>query len=329
MKKFDYGSYFGPIIPLADALRESTERFWEPTREELSQPHEYVLHLGCNVLRTVHLAESLVAVLKAMQVDFITLGGSTHCCGVIHQFVGDQSASLKIGQKTLNTFASFRPKNVLIYCPTCNSVFDGKLASGELRCDAPYQQVTQFLAEHLSQIPFKVPIKRRVALHMHQSGARAKGDSAHTLAILRAVPGLEVVELIADDEWGYNCAPPVVEKLGVERHRAMVASMCHEAKASGCDGLATVYHSCYRDLMWAELEHGLEWLNYIELLAAALGVGPFPPLYKALRLAGDADAAYATLAARSVERGGNLVQLRRSVDEHFSPGSSPGSVKRT
>lgn len=328
MSRFDYGSFFGPITSLADALRESPARFWEPTTEELAQPHEYLLYLGCNVLRTMHLAESLVAVLKAMKVDFVAIGGSAHCCGAIHQMVGDDAAGLKIGQKTLNTFAHSCPKAVLTYCPTCNKVFDEKLASGELHLDLPYQHVTQFIAGHLDLLPPQKPLPRRVALHMHNGTARAKNDSAHTLSILRAIPGLEVVELPAGEEWGYICSTAAMEKVGVERHHEMVAAMFDEAKNAGCDAVVTVYHTCYRELLSAEREHGLEWLNYLELLAASLALGPYPPRYKELFLAGDVEAAYSELSSRAVKRGGNLVTLRRSVDVHFRPGASPVSVKK-
>ena len=75
--------YYGAITPLADCLRSSPERFWEATPEALERPHEYVLYLGCNVLRTVHLAEAIVAVLRALGGGFLPLGGFSHRCGVV------------------------------------------------------------------------------------------------------------------------------------------------------------------------------------------------------------------------------------------------------
>jgi Fe-S oxidoreductase len=328
MNRFDFGGYFGPIAPLADALRESPDRFWDPTPEQLAQAHEYVLYLGCNVLRTMHLAESLVEVLKAMKIDFIAVGGSAHCCGAVHQAVGEPGAGLKIAQKTLNLFGRSHPKAVLTYCPTCNTVFDGKLASGELRCDVPYMHVTQFLAEHLDQLQFARPILRKVALHAHQGTARAKRDSAHVLSILRAIPGLDVVELPAGEEWGYICSPMIIENLGPERHHAMVAAMFAAAKDSGCDAVVTVYHTCYRELLCAEREFGLEWLNYTELLADSLGLGPFPPRYKEMVLAANPDAAYVALESRAIERGGNQASLRKAVDVHFRLNASPVSLRK-
>ncbi len=328
MTKFNYAGYFGNIAPLADVLRESPERFWEATPAELAQRHDYVLYLGCNVLRTMHLAEALVAALTAMKVDFIALGGPSNCCGAVHQMVGDSEIGLRMAQKTLNKFQRVRPRAVLTYCPGCNAVFDEKIASGAVEIGLPYLHVTQFIAENLDRLEFKAPIRRRVGLHAHLGTERARRDSGHTLSILRAIPELEVVELPAGEEWGYQCAPFTIEKVGAERHHAMVAEMFGTAKALGCDGIATVYHSCYRELLRSEREFGMEWLNYAELLAAAVGAGPFPPLYKELVLAGDPEAAYCALEERAAERGVSPDTLRRTVDAHFALGASPVSLTR-
>jgi Fe-S oxidoreductase len=319
MAKFDYGAYFGPITTLADALRESPTRFWEPTPELLAQPHEYVLYLGCNVLRTMHLAEAIVAVLKAMGVDFITLGGPSNCCGIVHARNGDANAATNLTRHTLDKFTGVRPKAVLIYCPSCHSRMDNVLPERNFDFDVPYLHVTEFIAGRLGQLTFRHPIARRIGLHAHKGFPQQHKDTDYTLTILRAIPGLEVVELPADAEWGLACTPQQLSTLRAGRFRSMVAAMFTEARVQSCDGVATVYHSCYRELLPSESEHGLEFVNYLELLAASLGLGPFTPRYKAFKLAQDPEAAFAVLSPRATERGQNLDRLRHSVQLHFAP----------
>lgn len=199
------------------------------------------------------------------------------------------------------------------------TTFDEKLASGKLKSGLPQLHVTQFIAEHLDRLAFKKPIGRRIGLHAHQGTDASRRDSHHTLSILRAIPGLEVIELPADDEWGYMCMTSVIEKIGAERHRTLVTAMFDRAKECGCDGVATVYHSCYRELIHVEREHGVEWLNYLELLAASMELGPFRPRYKEFALAGRPEEAYAALAERATRRGVDPDGLRRAVDAHFRP----------
>lgn len=319
MAKFDYGAYYGPITPLANALRESPTRFWEPTPEELQRPHDYVLYLGCNVLRTVHLAEAIVAVLRALRVDFVPLGGFGHCCGIVHERNGDGVVATSLTRNTLGKFAAVRPQAVLVYCPSCHLRMDRVLPEGDFGFDVPYLHVTQFIAERVHQLSFKQPIERRVALHGHSTREQSLRDVRHTAAILRSIPGLEVEEVIADDRWGYQCAPNQIKDIGPERFEGLVAEMFAEARARGCDGIAAVYHSCYRELLDREARYGLEFVNYIELLAAALDLGPFPARYKAFRLARDPDAAYAALEPAALQRGVNPRRLRMSVNAHFAP----------
>ena len=323
MGGFDYGHYFGAITPLADALRDSPRRFWEPTPRELRQPHEYLLYLGCNVLRTVHLAESIVAVLRELGVDFITLGGPSNCCGIVHHREGDLDASRHLTQHTLDKFTQVRPKAVLIYCPSCHAHFDSRLPEGDLRFDRPYLHVTEFIAARLASVPMRRRVERRIGVHAHAGFPQQGHDTEHTLAILRAIPGLEVVELPADATWGRACTPAQIALAGSEAFQERVDAMFGAARQHGCDGVAAVYHSCYRELLPHEPRHGIELLNYVELLTAAMGLGPFEARYKTFKLAQDPDAAYAALEPRGRARGANLERLRRSVWTHFAP-AAPG-----
>ena len=93
MSGFDYGAYFSPIEPLADATRDSDDRIWGNGTEKDKTAHDYVLYLGCNVLRTVALAETITAILTEMGVDFVALGGPSTCCGIIHKSGGDVEVS--------------------------------------------------------------------------------------------------------------------------------------------------------------------------------------------------------------------------------------------
>jgi Fe-S oxidoreductase len=322
MSKFDYAGYFGAITPLADALREHPTRFWEPTPERLAQPHEYVLYLGCNVLRTVHLAEAIVAVLEALGVDFIALGGPANCCGIVHHRNGDEATARRLTGNSLAKLSAPRPKEVLVYCPSCHSHLDETLP-GDLAFDVPYRHVTDFIAERLGQLRFRRPVQRRIALHAHEGFRQQVIDSRHTRTILQAIPGLDVVDLPAHEAWGRACIPQTIAELGAGRFDAMVASMFDAAREQGCDGIAAVYHSCYRELLAYESRHGLELLNYVELLADALGLGPFEPRYKALKQEQDPAAAYERLASRAALRGANLPRLRASLQAHFAPAGPP------
>lgn len=318
MAKFEYGKYFSAIHPLADTLSQRDGRFWHPSREALNAHHDYVLYLGCNVLRTVNLAESIVAVLEKMGVSFMPAGGMAYCCGIVHQRAGDQSISEKITSSTLGKFTRADPKAVLVYCPSCHFQMDQALSDG-FKLDVPYLHVTEFLAGRIAEMGMSKPVKRRIALHYHPSAPQQEKDAECTARILKAIPGLEVMELPATDEWGLHCTPQLIEQHGAERYDAMVSGMFAKAREMGCDGIATVYHSCYRVMCGYEARFGLEFLNYIELVARAMDIPAIPPRFKQLKMEGDPVAACERLAPVAEARRVSPRRLKEAFHAHFKP----------
>ena len=77
--KFPFAKYFGEIN-LLTALRflpyEKRNFVRPPTNPEQK---DLLLYLGCNVLRTAHLAETAIDVLKAMGFEFNAVGGPAYC----------------------------------------------------------------------------------------------------------------------------------------------------------------------------------------------------------------------------------------------------------
>lgn len=318
MAKTEYGKYFSPIHPLADTLSQREGRFWHPSPEALEASHDYVLYLGCNVLRTVNLAESIVAVLEKMGVSFMTAGGMAYCCGIVHHRAGDGAISGKMTSSTMEKFNRADPKAVLVYCPSCHFHMD-EAPQGDLNLKVPYLHVTEFLADNLAQMGMSKPLKRRIALHHHPFSPQQEKDAECTTRILNAIPGLEVVSLPAADEWGLHCTAQQVEQHGEAQFDVMVAGMFAQARELGCDGIATVYHSCYRELCGYEQRFGLEFLNYIELVAQAMDIPPIPPRFKELRLEGDPVAACERLAPVAKARRVSPRRLEDAFNTHFKP----------
>lgn len=326
MSKFNYGKYFGEITPLANALRESETAFWESAPREKGRDvedvrtPEYALYLGCNVLRTVNLAETIVAVLEKLGVDFVPLGGFSHCCGIVHDMNGDLAVSQKIMGNSMGKLNAAASKGVLVYCPSCHMRMD-QAPPEKFGLDLPYRHVTDFLAEHLEALGLRHPVPLKVGLHYHPFSAQQEADAEAVLKLLRAIPKLEVVAFPVKEEWGRHCAPSTIAAVGAERYREMAAEMFAGFQAAGCGAMATVYHSCYRELCGFEARHPVESLNYIELVARGMGLTPGAPKYKRFKMEGDPAAAYTELLPTCEQRGNNPQRLRAAVEGQFSPPS--------
>lgn len=318
MTRFDYGDYFGPILPLADLTRSTEERFWGDGTETDKRPHDYVLYLGCNVLRTVALAETIVAILRELDVDFIPLGGPATCCGIIHHGNGDLQVSEKLTRKTLDKFKGYRPKAVLTYCPSCHAHMDFSLAETGLEFDVPYLHVTEFIAENLHRLTFRNRVERHVYLHAHSDDEQARLDADFARTILEAIPGLEVTGEPAGSEWGHDCGARQIGIIGGHVHERLMAEMFEAARAEGADAIAALYHSCYRQFCAHEKDRGIEVLHYTTLVAQALGLPPREETFKALKLESRPEEAAARLKERAAARGLSEKRLRATLEAHFS-----------
>jgi len=315
MAGFDFRNFFGNIIPLADATKRGEGRFWEPSTNSPPRQSEYVLYLGCNVLRTVHLAETMVAVLEALGVDVLPIGGPAHCCGIVHHGQGEARTGGKMTAKAMGTFNRLSPKEVLVYCPSCHSHMDERIPEG-FPLDVPYRHVSAFLAERAESIPWRGIQPMKVALHHHPHNAQQVLDAESVRTLLGAIPGLEVFDQPVGEDWGRHCTFNQIQALDGPPLEERVAGMLEDARANGCAAVATVYHSCYRELCGFEQKDGIQVLNYIDLVAKGMGLSAPEATFKRLKLAGDPEAAFNELGP-----GASPKRLRVSVAAHFTPPS--------
>ena len=72
--------------------------------------------------------------------------------------------------------------------------------------------------------------------------------------------------------------------------KSAVGEIMASAKASGCDTVATVFHSCHRELIALDGRDGLSVRNWVHLVAEAMGLDA-GDAYRGWRTGGAPDAA--------------------------------------
>ena len=319
MAGFDYGAFFGPILPLADATRQDDERVWGDGAETDKRSHDYVLYLGCNVLRTVALAETIVALLERLGVDFVPLGGPATCCGVIHHTNGAPEISENLTRQTLSKFEGYAPKAVLTYCPSCHAHMNYALDAGGIEFDVPYLHVTEFIVENLHRLDFANRVERKVYLHVHGGAEQSDRDARFARTILEAIPGLEVVGGTAVDGWAHDCSTGQIAKIGADRQAGYADGLFADATAHGVDAVAALYHSCYRTLCTGIADYGVDVIHYTGLVAEALGLPVRDEDFERHKLRADPDVSFAELKDRAAARGVGEKRLRATLDSQFRP----------
>ena len=128
----------------------------------------------------------------------------------------------------------------------------------------------------------------RIALHLHP-GVRGVVGAAR--ALLRAVPGIEIVELGQPAVGLMSNALNALPDYKRELQRAELDA----AAAAGVDALVNVYHVDHRELCVHERDYPFRILNILEIIGASMGLH-HNDSFKRLKIMQDADAIVADCA---------------------------------
>ena len=271
---------------------------------------ELLFYTGCNVLRTPHIVLLAMDIFEAMGIRYEVIGGPGNCCGVIQFRAGDLESSGRIAYRTTDRFAQSGAATVVAWCPTCTIQLGEQVLPGRAEADkAGYalEAFVVYLASRLDRLqPLMTrPVNKRVGLHEHPGLA---GVTESVIRILRAIPGLEYVEL-EQPQLGYMCntlAPlPDVKR---DLHQRLL----DEAVEAGVDTLAGVYHACHRELCSHERDWPFEVVNFLELVGESMGLRR-EDRFKRLKLLQDADAIMADVMDLAQTHGLDLDEVRAVV----------------
>ena len=286
---------------------ELLARFRPEADDDADGPPDIVFYTGCNLLKTPHIALLCFDIMEAMGLRYRVMGGPSHCCGVLQFRAGDLATSGRVAYRTVERLGSAGGR-VLTWCPTCQ-VQLGEVVVPSRGPDAGLELTPflLFLAEHLDALrPLLVHrVEKRVGLHEHPG---VHGVAASAEAILRAIPGLEFVDL-AQPRVGYMCntlnALPAFK-------RGVHAAQLQAAEDAGVTTLAGIYHACHRELCSHERDWPFEVVNFLELVGESMGLTR-PDLFKRLKLMQDVNAVLADAAPMIEAHGLDLDEARMVV----------------
>jgi heterodisulfide reductase subunit D len=256
-------------------------------QDEPSEP-DFVFYTGCNVLKTPHIALLALDIMDRLGIRYRVLGGPSHCCGIMHLRAGDTEATGRIATYALDQLAQSKTGQVLAWCPSCYVQFtETTLPTIEKQRGARPFEMTPFMGflfgrvEELKRHLIR-PVPLRIALHRHP-GITGVMEAAE--AILRAIPGLELVELHQPAVGLQSAALAVLPAM----KRELQLKELEAARDAGVEALVAVYHSDHRELCAHERDWPFRIRNILELVGESMGLGE-DDVYKRLKVMQDADA---------------------------------------
>jgi Fe-S oxidoreductase len=318
---FSYAEHFGTMRTLGELLRDPAHRPWLTSVPKDAPHHKYVVWLGCNILRTVQLAETLDDILKYLQEDYVTLGGPSNCCGIVHEAMGDVAVGKNMLQQTMKKFDAFTPEQMLCWCPSCDNQL--RTESQDVVTETAKQRIsfTRFLATQIDRMRFSIEVPLKIALHFHGGFNEQESDGADTKLLLSRIPGLTIIDMPGTEKLGRHCSPAAITGFGESRYPGAMEDWTAEARRRGATHIATVYHSCHRQLLLIQrgmaLENQLPVVNYLTLMARSLGLRERDDKFAQLASSGSIEAMMADVEPNIHALGIKSDQAQRALKAQF------------
>ena len=163
--------------------------------------HEILLYVGCTSSydrRAQNVVKAVIALLDAAEVRYGYLGNDEPCCGEAALSVGHRPFFLEMAEKATKVFADRGVTRLVTISPHCYDVFKNHYPEFSEGTDGfEAQHYSQYLAELVDagRLRFDKSLAQPVTVHDPCYLARNNGDSTSIRKLLKAVPGIEVIEM--------------------------------------------------------------------------------------------------------------------------------------
>ncbi len=315
-------------IQLDDALLERlgqgvkrSELAQQGGQEQKQEPPDFVFYTGCNVLKTPHIALLALDIMDALGITYEVMGGPTHCCGIVQMRAGDVATSGRVAEGTLDKLAHSKTGQVLSWCPSCQVQFaETTLPTIEkTRGAKPFEMTpfTLFICKNLDRLRplLRERVPMRIALHRHP-GIHGVVEAAQD--ILRAVPGIEIVDL---HQPAVGLQANSIRVLPAYR-RQLQEQELQAAAAAGVDALVALYHSDHRELCAHERDWPFRIMNMYEIVGLSMGLHR-DDRFKRFKMMQDADAILADcrdlIEAHGLDIEATRAAIQAMLDEQPAP----------
>jgi heterodisulfide reductase subunit D len=194
---------------------------------------------------TKRIPQSFVQILDKAGVDFTILGGEEWCCGFPLIAAGMKKDAEALIQHNLEKVKEKGAERVVFACPSCYHTW-----MEQCKTDIEIFHSTQFIKKLIDEgkISFKEKTTK-VTYHDPCDLGRASGVYEAPREILRAIPGVELVEMEGNREQCKCCGGGGnLEMVRPDLSAAIAQAKIEEIKATGADMVITACQQCVRSI---------------------------------------------------------------------------------
>jgi heterodisulfide reductase subunit D len=229
-----------------------------------------VLFLGCSTRRYVDKINTTIDILESLGLDFITLAGGVFCCGARSQAVGKLREADREGERLIAALAGYGAEEVLVFCPACLHMLKEELPNVT---PLPFtvKHVFEIILENLGKLHFRHAVNKTVTFHDPCKLGRMCHDYESARAVLRAIPGVNVVEM-SDSREKSNCCGGTAWRYNPDYARRLGKKAMDCAAETGADIMATACMLCYMRFYDMAAEYPFDIRDVLSIIGESLGI---------------------------------------------------------
>ncbi len=218
---------------------------------------EVVYFVGCVSSfypQSYGIPQSMVQIMEQGGVDYTTLGGEEWCCGFPLIIAGMGDAALESVRHNVEAVRRTGARRLVASCPSCYHTWKDEyphILGEELGFEVIHS--TELIEEVIAagKLNFK-PLEEKVTYHDPCDLGRTSGVYEAPRNVIRAIPGVEFVEMKDHHEYSFCCGGGGdVEMADKELSAAVAASRIAQAAETEAKYLLSACQQCTRTLAGA------------------------------------------------------------------------------
>ncbi len=237
-------------IMLSENLAKDSNPFREPLEERGSwlpgdfpqgKKSEYLYFVGCTGSYSLNrIPKSIMRVLDSIGFDYTLLGSEERCCGSPILRAGAREIAMKTIERNIDQFHRHGAKTIITACAGCHTTFIHQYPS-----EFKYVHFTQIFAQLSKEgaLVFEKELNEKVIYFDGCDLGRHSGIYEEPREILRAIPGVELIEFQYNREEAECCGGPVLGA-NADLARKIGAARVQEALDMGATFLVTACPTC-------------------------------------------------------------------------------------
>jgi Fe-S oxidoreductase/FAD/FMN-containing dehydrogenase len=201
----------------------------EDMKSKIKAKSDILYFAGCTAsFVNTDVAESTLRLLDKVGIDFTYMGCDEACCGIPMKVSGKWDVFEEIFEHNVAEAKKRGAKTIVTSCPACGLVWKelyAELAAKKgMDYDFEVKHYSEIIADTIKEgkLEFDHEVNKRVTFHDSCHIGRAQGIYEPPRDLLKAIPGVELVEMEHNREEGYCCGSvltligemPVAPKLG-------------------------------------------------------------------------------------------------------------------